>query len=425
MTAKLKEKVLQLEAMNRALQKEITERRQVKASLRASDARIRSSIESQADRERRKKNAALLRIACRAAQMGGWTIEMPGRRLTWSDETCAIHDAPPGYLPTLEEGLELFPPEFRAEVVRKVDACIHEGVPYEFEGPKNTIKGRRIWVRSIGEALRDARGNIICLQGAFQDITERKRTQEQFFQAQRMESICTLAGGIAHDLNNVLAPILLGIELFQLDEKDPERLKLLGNIEKSARYGADLVKQVLSLARGVQGHYVSINLLYLLRDLQRVIQDKLPPNIDFRIESDPDLWKVKADVTHLHQVLMNLCVNARDAMSTGGGCLTLGMRNVVLDQAIADTYPDAEPGNYVVICVTDTGKGIPHQIRDRIFDPFFTTKEFGEGTGLGLGIVLTIIKGHGGFLTVHGEPGEGTEIMAYLPADAGELCAPT
>jgi PAS domain-containing protein len=136
--------------------------------------------EQQAVREQAAQNAALLeKIAGRAARLGGWTIELPDRKLTWSDENCAIHEVPPGYKPTLEEGISLFPPEHRAEVIRKVEACAQDGTPYDFELPKFTAKGRLIWVRSIGEAVRDAEGRIIRLQGAFQDITERKQVEAE------------------------------------------------------------------------------------------------------------------------------------------------------------------------------------------------------------------------------------------------------
>lgn len=371
-----------------------------------------------ATNDRQEKSATLLRMAGNIARFGGWTIELPERRLTWSDETCAIHDAQPGYQPTLAEGLELFPPEYRAEVVRHLENCIQKGISYEFELPKYTVKGRRIWVRSIGEAVRDAEGNIVCLQGAFQDITERKKTEQQFFQAQRMETIGTLAGGIAHDLNNVLAPILLAVELTRLSEQEDERLHLLTQIEKSARHGANLVKQVLAFARGVKGHHVAVNLLHLTHDLQRIIKDTFPKNIDFQIEHTPDLWTLKADATQLYQVLMNLCVNSRDAMAPDGGRLTLGLKNAVLDETSAAGNPDAKPGNYVAIRVEDTGTGISDEIRERIFDPFFTTREPGKGTGLGLSTVMSIVKGHGGFIEVESEPERGTIVLAYLPATA-------
>lgn len=228
-----------------------------------------------------------------------------------------------------------------------------------------------------------------------------------------------LAGGIAHDLNNVLAPILLSIELFRLEETNPERMKLLDHMENSARHGANLVKQVLSFTRGAEGTHVVIDLRHLARDLQRIIQDTFPKNIVLQIESAPGLWPLKADATQLHQVLMNLCLNARDAMPPDGGQLTLGMRNMVLDDLFAGMMPAAKPGNYVVLSVQDTGFGIPDEIRERIFDPFFTTKEVGRGTGLGLGTVQTIVKGHGGLIDVASEPGQGATFTIYLPASAG------
>ena len=172
------------------------------------------AMRSSQARDHASQNAAMPRIAGKVARLGGWTIDLPDRTLTWSDENCAIHDVPAGYKPTLAEGIELFPPEYRAEVVRHVETCARDGTPYDFELPKFTVKGRKIWVRSIGEAVRDAEGHIIRLQGAFQDISERKRAedtlrqaQEELHQSQKMEAVGRLAGGVAHDFNNLLTVI--------------------------------------------------------------------------------------------------------------------------------------------------------------------------------------------------------------------------
>ncbi|HEY1086626.1 MAG TPA: PAS domain-containing protein, partial [Archangium sp.] len=185
-----------------------------------------------------RRSQALLRIAGRAAKMGGWMVELPSRTLTWSDEIAVIHDLPPGYQPSLEEGLGYFPPEHREAVQRAMRACEHDGVPYDLELQKYTATGRLIWVRSIGEPVRDANGAIIGLQGAMQDISEKKRLEAQFFRAQRMESIGTLAGGIAHDLNNALAPVLMAVELLRRQLVDPDGVEVLEMLESSAQRAA-------------------------------------------------------------------------------------------------------------------------------------------------------------------------------------------
>jgi len=667
-----------------------------------------------------ENSAFLLRVAGKAARLGGWTIDLPERKLTWSDETCAIHDCPPGYQPTLEEGVAMFPPEYRAEVSRLVEACSRDGTPYEFEVPKITAKGRCIWVRSIGEAVRDAEGKIIRLQGAFQDITERKlaelalarsnralrmlsacgdalirgydepallaeicrlvlklggyrmvwvgyvredndhmvepmahageeqnylsiarvstvenealagepvsqaicaghpafcadvaavkepvhwrnealnrgyksiiglplrdeditfgvlalysgeisqpaedelkllqkladdlafgivrlrgrverrkaqqeiaqkaalldlatdaimvcdlanrlvfwnkgaqriygwraeeaigqvaqsllfsmpavhhaametvrkkgewtgemekksktgevlmmdcrwtlvrdeqdqpvsvlcietnatekkRMETQLLRSQRMESIGTLAGGIAHDLNNMLSPIMVAVRLLGDHVKDAEAGKILEILDHSAQRGADLINQLLVFGRGVQGQRVEVNLVRIIRDLQVVIREVFPKNIEFEFFVAGNVESVIGDPTQLHQVFLNLCVNARDAMPHGGR-LTMAVENATLDQAFVAMNPDAKAGHYVVVSVSDTGTGIPSGIRDRIFEPFFTTKGPGKGTGLGLSTVLGIVRSHGGLIDVVSETDKGTAFKVYLPAGA-------
>ena len=230
-----------------------------------------------------RQSQALLRIAGRTAKLGGWMIALPERTLTWSDEICAIHDLPPGYQPTLEEGLGYFPPEHRDVVMRHMRACEAEGVPYDIELQKLTATGRLIWVRSIGEAVRDGNGAIVGLQGSFQDISEKKRLEAQFFRAQRMESIGTLAGGIAHDLNNVLAPIMMAVEFLKRQVTDPDGVDVLDTLETSAQRAADLVKQVLSFARGVEGKRVRIDAATVLRDLETLVRDTFPKHIAFAL----------------------------------------------------------------------------------------------------------------------------------------------
>ncbi len=252
------------------------------------------------------------------------------------------------------------------------------------------------------------------------DITERKKLEQQFLRAQRLESIGTLAGGIAHDLNNLLAPITMGVDLLKLFDPPPRSLPVIENIERSARRGTELVKQVLSFARGVEGARVTLQVRHILTEVESIATNTFPKNITVETRVPRDLWPVLADPTQLNQVVMNLCVNARDAMPAGGR-LELAAGNAELDAQYAAMNRGMAPGRYVVIQVTDTGTGMPKEIIDRIFEPFFTTKELGKGTGLGLSTALGIVRSHGGFVNVYSEVGRGSTFKVYLPAhEAGE-----
>lgn len=246
------------------------------------------------------------------------------------------------------------------------------------------------------------------------DITERKKLESHFLRAQRMESIGTLAGGIAHDLNNVLTPILMSLKLLR-DLRECPPKTVLDTLETTAHRGAAIVQQVLSFARGVEGERAILQLKYPLNEVIKIAKDVFPPSIQISAAIDPELWPVNGDPTQLHQVFMNLFVNARDAMPAGGR-LRVETQNVVLDENFSLMQAECKPGRYVVTTVTDTGAGISQDIINKIFDPFFTTKEPGKGTGLGLSTALGIVRGHGGFLNVYSESGRGASFKVYLPA---------
>ena len=247
------------------------------------------------------------------------------------------------------------------------------------------------------------------------DMTERRRIESQFLRAQRMESIGTLAGGIAHDLNNVLSPILMAIDMLQLKVADESCDKWLQVLRSNAERGADMVRQVLSFARGVEGERVAVQPKHLIKEIIKILRETLPKSIEINHNVPNDLWMISADATQIHQVLMNLCVNARDAMSEGGSII-IKAENALIDQNYARMHVEAAPGRFVLISVTDTGAGIPQEIQSRIFEPFFTTKEMTKGTGLGLSTALTIVKSHGGFINLYSEMHKGTQFSIYLPA---------
>lgn len=287
---------------------------------------------------------------------------------------------------------------------------------------KRTKSGDRVTVAARWTLVQDEAEQPQCILTVDTDMTEQKRLEAQFYRAQRLESLGVLASGIAHDLNNVLTPILAVSQLLQSQQTqaDPRSQEMLKVLENSAKRGANLVKQILTFTRGNGGDRQSLSVLPLLQEVIKVIKQTFPKTIavDAAIPEE-DLGFVSVDATHLHQVLMNLCINARDAMPNGG-LLKLTVETCLVEPPITSAVLDVQAGPYIVISVADTGTGIPTEIRDHIFDPFFTTKPPGQGTGLGLATVLGIIKDHGGFLQVLSEAGQGTEVRVCLPQLAGK-----
>ena len=277
--------------------------------------------------------------------------------------------------------------------------------------------GRVRWAITTKMPLRDPEGRVIGTCGISRDISERKKLEEQLLRSQRLESIGTLASGVAHDLNNILAPILMAAPLVR-EELAPEFQDLAFAIEKSAQRGADIIKQVLTFAKGVEGERAVLQPKYLTEEVAEIVRQTFPKRIRVLHQVKNDAWQVNVDATQIHQVLLNLCVNARDAMPNGG-TLSISLTNVEIDEPYAAMVPDAKPGRYVLFSVQDTGMGIAPEICDKIFDPFFSTKEVGKGTGLGLSTVRGIIKSHDGFVSVYSEPGRGAVFKVYLPACDG------
>jgi PAS domain S-box-containing protein len=258
------------------------------------------------------------------------------------------------------------------------------------------------------------------LVAIIRDITERKKLEAQFLRAQRFESIGALASGISHDLNNILGPIMMASDLLKEEIHTEEGQKILEMLAASTRRGADLVKQVLTFARGAETKRILVQLRHILKEVFEITQATFPKNIQIKQDYAADLWTVTGDPTQIHQVLMNLCVNASHSMPDGG-TLTITAQNRELSSEEARHYHDVKPGRYVVATISDTGAGIPPDIINKIFDPFFTTKSGKKGSGLGLSTALAIVKSHGGFMDVATEVGEGTAFMVYLPvSEEGE-----
>ena len=284
-----------------------------------------------------------------------------------------------------------------------------------------TRSGEKLIVDSRWTLVRDDKGEPDYYLITNTDITEQKRTEEHLLRAQRMESIGTLAGGIAHDLNNILSPILMAVDMLRLGVSDEDRSRWTAMIKENAERGADLVRQVLTFARGMQGERITLQLKHLVKEAVAVLKQTLPKSIVLKTDISPELWPIPADPTQIHQVLMNICINARDAMPAGG-TLSLKAENLAVDENYARMNSEATAGNYVLLTISDTGMGMPPEVLNRIFDPFFTTKDIGKGTGLGLATTMTIVKSHGGFINVYSEPNKGTRFSIYLPsAESGQV----
>jgi PAS domain S-box-containing protein len=338
--------------------------------------------------------------------------DLENRILFWNQGAEKLYDCPAD---------EMIDQDWRqlltTEALLELESTVSNQNTWQGEVTKRTQSGKAIVVMSRRSVMLDDAGVVKSILTVDTDITEKKLMESQFLRAQRLESLGMLASGIAHDLNNVLTPIIGIVQLLPLKitNLDPQIQRLLEVLNDSAHRGADLVKQILSFTRGIEGKPTNVQIGHLIAETQKIIQETFPKNIDLLVDLPTDLWLTAADATLLHQVFLNLCVNARDAMPLGGN-LSIAAENLEIDENYARMNLDAEAGAYVVVTIADTGMGIPIEIVDRIFDPFFTTKEIGKGTGLGLSTVMGVIKSHHGFISVYSEIGKGTRFKVYLPA---------
>ncbi|KST64284.1 PAS domain S-box protein [Mastigocoleus testarum] len=314
---------------------------------------------------------------------------------------------------------ELLYPKKSPELIDALEK-VRENNSWQGELYQVTKTGKEIIVASRWTLVRDKVGNPKSILTVDTDITEKKQLEAQFLRAQRLDSLGILASGVAHDLNNILTPILGVAQLLpiKVNHLDNTSKQMLETLENSAKRGANLVKQILSFARGDETKRTLVQIKHLLKDIEQFVKETFPKSIEIEKNVPQDLWIVSADPTQLHQVLINLIVNARDAMPDGGK-LSIYAQNVSIDENYARMNIEATVGPYVAVTIADNGVGIPPENIDRIFDPFFTTKEVGKGTGLGLSTVLGIVKNHGGFVEISSKVEQGSQFKVYLPARQG------
>ncbi|HEY9861027.1 MAG TPA: response regulator [Candidatus Obscuribacterales bacterium] len=361
-----------------------------------------------------RETSQMLQALIQASPLAIVVLDLEGRVQLWNPAAQEIFDWSESevlgemlpIVPTAKQG------EFWAFRQRVLQGESFTGV----EVSREKRDGSLLQLNLSTAPLRNGKGEVRGAIAMLLDVTAKKQLESQALRAQRMESIGTLASGIAHDLNNLLTPILSSAQLLLMPTKLPEDKKqqLLKTMEASTKRAAALVKQVLLFARGVEGKRITLQMSHLITEIKQIAQETFPKWIEVKTDVDPNLWMVAGDTTQLHQALLNLCVNARDAMPDGG-TLKITATNVWLDEKYTQLNIDAKVGPYVLITVTDTGTGIPSSIIDRVFEPFFTTKEVGQGTGLGLSTVVGIVKGHGGFVQVQSQIDQGTEFKLYLP----------
>jgi PAS domain S-box-containing protein len=362
----------------------------------------------QAD-ERIREQAALLDRAQEAISLN----DMSQRILYWNKGAERLY----GWTPAEALGKNANDLLFQGDMFAAHEALrnlIRQG---EWQGELNQVTktGRKLIIESRWTLLRDDENEPKSILVINADITERKRMEAEYLRTQRVETIGALAGGIAHDLNNALSPVLMGINLLRKEALSPEMARMVELMDRSALRGSDMVKQILSFSRGIGGELTAVNVRMLVEEMVRLAEKTFPRSIKIQTVLPEGLARVRGNATQLHQVLLNLCVNARDAMPEGG-TLTIEAANADLDNKTLPTGRGLNPGKYVVITVSDTGHGIAPELLGKIFEPFFSTKELDRGTGLGLSTALGIVKTHGGFLDVTSGVGTGAAFKVCLPA---------
>jgi len=280
--------------------------------------------------------------------------------------------------------------------------------------------GELFYEEAVISPVRDAGGKVINFVAVKRDVTRERDIEEQLRQSQKLESVGRLAGGVAHDFNNILAAMMIEISLMQMRTKDATTQEALSDLDNLARRAANLVKQLLMFGRRSPMQICSLDLDQVLADLHKMLGRLLGEHVTLDFSNETGLPQVTGDPGMIEQVVVNLCVNARDAMPDGG---RLVVRTAAVEISVeeAEGRPEAKPGRFVCLSVADTGKGMNQAVLARVFEPFYTTKEVGKGTGLGLASVYGIVKQHGGWLEVESQEGQGSTFRVFLPVTSNPV----
>lgn len=358
-----------------------------------------------------------LRLALEASNQGWFDIDVQtGVGRASAEYARIIGLEAVDYAVSAQEWLAGVHPDDRAGVAAAYQDCIANGGSRTFEYRRKVASGEWKWIRSIGKIVEyDGDGKPLRMLGTHTDITQRKELEARLLHTQRLESVATLAGGVAHDLNNILTPMLMVTGVFHRKLTDPRDRELLDGVEAGAKRGAAIVRQLLVFSRSLAQERTLVNVGELVREAAQAVRAKNAGNVSVVEEAVPDLWPIKADLAQIRQVFASLCTNACEAMPQGG-TLTLRAENTLQSPRATTANPWGKGGPCVAVSIVDTGAGIAPEVIGRIFDPFFTTKEVGRGSGLGLSSVHGIVTGHGGTVSVESQPGQGTTFRVFLPA---------
>jgi len=376
-------------------------------------------IERQRAQNALRQSQAVLSATQSLMHVGGWVWDVEQERMHWTEETYRIHgldpaEFAPGSSEHIARSLACYDPEDRPRIKAAFERCAQEGAPYDLEFPITTTGGDRKWIRTVANPVT-RNDRVIRVIGSFADITEQRELEQQLRQQERIAAVGRMAGGIAHDFRNFLTTIILYAGFGLRDEGTPPvTQEALETIVSEAQKASDLVQQIMDFSGRSVPETRAVDLVTLITEVSNLLRRTLPEAIRVRLDIEPEMCVTEVDPTRIQQMLMNLALNARDAMPDGGQ-LQIALSSLALSSGDTPPAVEMEPGEWVHLTVSDTGTGMTEEVMTHLFEPFFTTKELGQGTGLGLAQVYGIVQQHGGAIDVDSDVGEGSSFHIYLP----------